>query len=162
MTNRRRISTNFGSIKIFLILCCFVVGFSYAPNIFDEAIEILWFILSIIPFLTLLWFIQTRPIVEFDETDKLFVISNHSEQIVPLDKIYKIQFSTFGFNLVKGWSYSYKIFYNDINNKKKTIRLFPRTGANDISKIIKLTKQKNSNVEVCNYSLVLNEFNDKI
>ena len=101
-------------------------------------------------------------VIEFDNVDNLYVFDKKSKKRfhIPLENIDKILFSAIGLNLFSISNYSYRIIYRDDNSHLKKVRLFPRTGRNDISEIIKLTKIKNPNVKVCNWSYGWNELFD--
>ncbi len=106
--------------------------------------------------------IEKRKVIEFDDVNNLYVFDRLKklESQIPLERIDKILFSAIGLNLFSLSNYSYRIIYHDDNSQIKKVRLFPRTGRNDISKIIALTKIKNPNVEVCNWSFGWNELFD--
>ena len=105
--------------------------------------------------------IHKRKVIEFDgENLYVFDKMRNQESKIPLERIDKILFSVLGLNLFSLSNYSYKIIYHDNNSQIKKVRLFPRTGSDDISKIIQQTKIKNPSVEVCNWSFGLNELFD--
>lgn len=110
----------------------------------------------------LFYLIEKRKVIEFDDVNNLYVFDRLKklESQIPLERIDKILFSAIGLNLFSLSNYSYRIIYHDDNSQIKKVRLFPRTGRNDISKIIALTKIKNPNVEVCNWSFGWNELFD--
>lgn len=77
---------------------------------------------------------------------------------ITIDKIEKFQFSILSFSVNNYNDYTYKIFYKNINNEICSIRIHPRLFRNDISEIIKKTKEINKKVEVCNWSFGFKEF----
>ena len=160
--NRRRISTSFLSFKIFLtIFFILFLSFSLIENSLSVNQKLTLILVSIIFFGGLLYLIDKRNIIEFDG-ENLYVFDKirKQEAKISLERIDKILFSVIGLNLFSLSNYSYRIIYRDNNSQIKKIRLFPRTGSDDISKIIQQTKIKNPEVEVCNWSFGLNELFD--
>lgn len=162
---RHRVSTNFLSIKIFLAICFAFLFFNFFFG--DDSFgfnlhSVLWFFLTAIFLGGFFYFLETRKIIEFDNMNNLYVFDKkRSKEIkISLDRIEKILFSGFGLNLFSFSNYSYRIVYRDNNSQLKKVRLFPRTGRDDISTIIKMTRIANPNVKVCNWSFGWNELLD--
>lgn len=160
---RRRVSTSFLTIKIFMTICFIylLLSFFFFDNSLAFNLKLSLLLVSTIFFVGLLYLIDKRKVIEFDgENLYVFDKMRNQESKIPLERIDKILFSVLGLNLFSLSNYSYKIIYHDNNSQIKKVRLFPRTGSDDISKIIQQTKIKNPSVEVCNWSFGLNELFD--
>ena len=127
-------------------------------DLFDFNKKLISLLVITVLFGVFLYLIEQRNVIEFDGKN-LYVSNKMKKQEIkiPLEKIDKLLFSVIGLNSHSYSSYSYRIIYRDDNSKIKRIRLYPRIGRDDISEIIRQTKIKNPNVEVCNWSFGLNE-----
>jgi hypothetical protein len=155
--NRRRISTSFLSIKVFLLsalifwLCISLGNMSYRLPI-----KLLLILLALMVFSSCWYLISLRKVIYYDgENFYISCSKNIQEFKVALKNIDKVQFSIIGLNLLSGYNFSYKITYHDLG--VKSFRIFPRTWSNDMDKVVEQIRVKNPKVEVCNWSLGLNE-----
>jgi len=102
--------------------------------------------IAIIIFSLLLFYLNTRKVVEYDDVKQvLYILSSKDilEFEVPVEKINEIVLSTIGFDRL---GYSYVIIFNDFQNQKQKIRFFTIPFHRDIDTLIADTKYKNPNL----------------
>jgi hypothetical protein len=107
--------------------------------------------------LALLYFIQTRKQIDYDDIKQVLYLVDVRKQVeieVPVERIDKILYSEIG---IRGKG-SYIIVYRDFHNQTKKIRLFPILFDNSIDTIENDTKLKNPEVTTKNWDLSLFNF----
>jgi hypothetical protein len=155
--NRRRISSKLLYTKVFFFLwgLFFFINVITEPINLKSSITLLTVILLVI---SIIYYCQTRPIIEYDFTNKVLYIIDKKlgENEVPVTNIQKILFSALGLSN----SYSYKIVFTDKDSNTRKVRLFPIFMHTDITKLIADVKSINPKVEIRNWSFGLDELFD--
>lgn len=160
MKTRVRISTTHIGTKIFLIVCLVFLFINLLTNVNFELNELLPYFILIFIILFLFLLTSKSKTIIYNKSDCSLEIYRKKMLLekITIDKIEKFQFSILSFSVNNYNDYTYKIFYKNINNEICSIRIHPRLFRNDISEIIKKTKEINKKVEVCNWSFGFKEF----
>lgn len=155
--NRRRISSKLLYTQIFFVFW----GLIFFINVITVPINLtntLTLLITIVVIASLIYYCQTRPIIEYDFTNKkLYIIDKKlGEKEVAIGNIQKILFSTLGLSN----NYSYKIIFTDSNSTIRKVRLIPIFMHTDVTKLISDIKTVNPNVEIRTWSFGLDELLD--
>lgn len=161
---RKRISSNFNSLKIFFVIISVFVLIIFIQRLYEQKFtekDLIILVILALVFGSFFFYISTLKTIDFNFNDRLFIIDRkHNEEQVLIEKIDKIIYSAIGLSYFNGWSYSYRIVYTDQLGKIRRIRIFPKNFHDDIETLIKLTKLKNPNVKIRNWSMGIQEFYD--
>jgi hypothetical protein len=158
--NRYRVSSKFPVIKFVICVFFLSIVINIVRNITNNAITlnvILGLTVETVIILALLYFIQTRKQIDYDDIKQVLYLVDVRKQVeieVPVERIDKILYSEIG---IRGKG-SYIIVYRDFHNQTKKIRLFPILFDNSIDTIENDTKLKNPEVTTKNWDLSLFNF----
>lgn len=161
-SNRFRISTKFTLVKTFVFVGLFSIVFNLVRELRNDAINqksITGLSLGTIALTAIFYFVNTRKRIDYDDIKQaLYVVDtkSHSEIEIPVERIDKILYSSFGGRSNK----SYIIVYRDLYGQSQKVRLFPIPFDNSIDTIITDAKLKNPDLVTRNWSIGWNELFD--